>query len=47
MKLVQTAQVFQNGLQRFGDRWNLGETMDCDIEYGKKAKADVPEVRGK
>lgn len=49
MKLVQTAQMFQNDLNGFGDIWgdrHLQETMNQKIQYGQETQTGVAKENG-
>ena len=44
MKLVQGAQVIEEGFQGLGSGSHLQTPMDEDVEHGEKAERDVAEV---
>ena len=46
MELVQPPQVVQQGLQGLGDRDELQEAVDDDVEHGQEAQTHVAEVDG-
>ena len=46
MELVQPPQMVQQCFQRLGDRKELQEAMDDDVEDGQKAQAHVAKVDG-
>lgn len=46
MELVQPPQMVQQCFQRLGDRKELQEAMDDDVEDGQEAQAHVAKVDG-